>query len=209
MSGVFTCPWCGTTHLEFQSNCSNCGGPMLAPRQQAMATATEGDLPNPPPAPRSISSRYVWRLLSSDAWSVVAGIFGILGLVFTLVGSGLTVAVITAFVGLPFLLLGLCFLAFSIPVFIWRYRNAQKIMRVLREGAVTQGEITAADEQYSVRVNGRHPWIVRYRFAVEGKTYEGKVSTLNPPGAAVSAGRPARILYLSDAPQWNSIYPHP
>jgi hypothetical protein len=25
---MFICPWCGTAYLEFQSNCTNCGGPL-------------------------------------------------------------------------------------------------------------------------------------------------------------------------------------
>ncbi len=209
MSVAYTCPWCGTTYLTFQSNCSNCGGPMLAGGQRPNAAADEGELPDPPPAPRSISPRYVWRLLWSDAWFIVAFIFGILGTVFALVGAVLTAIVVTSFVGVPFLIYALSLLVFTIPVGIWRYRVAQRVLQVLREGEVTQGAITGTDEQSSVRVNGRHPWIVRYEFSVGGTSYNGKVTTLNPLGPSLAPGKAARILYLADAPRWNSIYPHP
>ncbi len=209
MSAVYICPWCGTNYLTFQTNCSNCGGPMLAAGARPEPASDEGELPNPGPAPRSISSRYAWRLLWSDAWSIVALILLILGLVFGLVGGVLTLIAISAFVGRPILAYALLLLGFSIPFFIWRYRIAQKVVLVLQEGAATKGEITATNEQYSVRVNNRHPWIVRYKFTVDGRSYEGKVTTLNPPGSSLEPGQPAWILYLADAPKWNSIYPHP
>jgi len=35
------------------------------------------------------------------------------------------------------------------------------------------------------------------------------VTTLNTPSAALQPGQPARVLYLPQAPQYNSLYPHP
>ncbi len=205
MTNLYTCPWCGTNYLEFQTNCSNCGGPLVA----GTGANAADDLPTPPPAPRSISGRYAWRLLWSDAWAIIAFILGILGTVFALVGVGLTLGIVTAFVGIPFLFLGLGFLVVSLPILAWRYQAVHQVIMVLREGAATRGKIVGTDEQYAVSVNGRHPWIIRYEFELNGLMIQGRVTTLNEPTPQISAGKVVRVLYLLAAPSWNSLYPHP
>ncbi len=163
----------------------------------------------PPAPPRPISNRYAWRLLYSDGWAIAALVFLLLGLIFGMVGMGLTLGIITAFVGIPFLFLGLAFLAGGVGLLVWRYQSAQKVVMVLREGQATRGQILDLQENYSVRVNGRHPWVIRYGFQVNGESHEGQLTTLNQPGQQLQSGKAVCILYLSGAPQWNSIYPHP
>jgi Protein of unknown function (DUF3592) len=206
---MVTCPWCGTNYPIFQSNCSNCGGILQPLEETSSSSVTTEYLPTPPSAPRPISNGYIWRLLSTDAWSVAAFVFGLLGTVFTLVGAGLTLGIITAFVGIPFLFLGLAFLGAAGGIFYWRYKETQKMVNVLRMGEATRGKIIEIQENYSVRINGRNPWEIRYQFQMNGQTYEGKVSTLNPVGETLQAGKTVWILYLPTAPEWNSIYPHP
>jgi len=206
---MIICPWCGTNYLTFQSNCKNCGGPLQVVEDINRLSASTENIPMPPPTPRSISKNYVWRLLSTDGWSIAAFVFGLLGGIFTLVGAGLTIGVITAFVGIPFLLLGLTFLGVGGRILSWRYQETQKVVNVLQIGEATSGKITEIQENYSVRINGRYPWVIRYQFQVNGREYEGKVSTLNSVGARLQAGEIVCILYLPNAPQWNSIYPHP
>ena len=204
---MITCPWCGTSHLAFQSNCKNCGGPLPA---EKYAPADPGEtLPTPPPAPRPIPNQYAWRLVARDGWAIAAFVFGILGFVFSLVGAGLTLGFITAFLGIPFLFLGIAFLIAGGGVLLWRYQNAQKVVTILREGEARQGQIVALEQDYHIRINGRYPWIIRYQFHVDGQDYEGKVSVLNQPGEQYQAGKTVWALYLADAPSWNSIYPHP
>ena len=206
---MIICPWCGTNYLSFQSNCKNCGGPLQAVEETLGSSVPTENLPMPPSAPRPVSKRYVWRLLSTDGWSIAALVFGLLGVVFSLVGAGLTIGVITAFVGLPFLLLGVTFLGIGGYVFIWRYQEMQKVVNVLREGEATRGQIIEMQENYSVSVNGRHPWIIRYQFQANGQSQEGKVTTLNQPRQQLQVGKAVCVLYLPTAPKWNSIYPHP
>jgi hypothetical protein len=140
---------------------------------------------------------------------IVAFVFGLLGVIFGLVGAGLTLAIITAFVGVPFLLLGLIFLVAALLIGRRRYHRARQVVKVLRVGESTQGQIVDVHQDYAVRVNRRHPWVIRYQFRVNGQDYKGDVRTLNPVGASMQTGTPVCILYLPDAPQWNSIYPHP
>lgn len=117
--------------------------------------------------------------------------------------------IITAFVGIPFLLFGVASLAGAIAVGFWRYGQAQNIVKVLRIGEATPGRIVDVTANYSVRVNGRHPWTIRYQFQVNGQEQEGSVTTLNPVRQDLQAGKAVYVLYLPDTPRWNSIYPHP
>ncbi len=204
---MFVCPWCGTNYLTFQPNCQNCGGLLQA--EETTASVSSEELPTPPPAPRPISTTYVWRLLSADGGAIAAFVFGLLGIIFSAVGVGLTLAVITAFIGMPFLLLGVAFLVIGGGVLGWRYQKARQVVRVLREGDSTLGQISEVRENYAVRVNGRYPWVIGYGFQVNGQTYAGKVTTLNQPGQQMQVGKAVRILYLATHPQSSSIYPHP
>jgi membrane protein implicated in regulation of membrane protease activity len=187
----------------------NCGGPLLSTNETSSGSVVEEELPTPPPAPRPISDQYAWRLVARDGGAIAAFVFAILGIVFSLVGAGLTLGIITAFLGIPFLLLGIAFLIAGVWVFVWRYQNAQKVVHVLRGGQARRGQITATEQNYHIRINGRFPWVIRYQFQVDGQDYEGKVSVLNPPGKKYEAGKAAWILFLPDMPKWNSIYPHP
>ena len=157
---MFVCPWCGTNYLTFQPNCQNCGGLLQA--EETTASVPSEELATPPPAPRAISTTYVWRLLSADGGAIAAFVFGLLGIIFSIVGVALTLGRITAFVGIPFLLFGLVFLISGGGLLGWRYRKARQVVRVLREGDSTLGQISEVQQNYSVRVNGRYPWIIGY-----------------------------------------------
>jgi Protein of unknown function (DUF3592) len=210
---MITCPWCGTNYLTFQSNCQNCGGPLPVPsRTTSSITDTgipEDSLLMPPPAPRPISDQYVQRLLTSDGWAILAFVFALLGVIFTLVGVGLTLGIVTAFVGIPFSVLGLLFLGTGAALAGWRYWEAKKSVEVLQVGDAVEGQITQVEQNLHVRVNGRSPWVIRYRFLVDGQTYEGQVNTLNPPGATLQPGKRSYVLYLPQMPSRNTLYPHP
>ncbi len=206
---MITCPWCGTHYQTFQPNCQNCGGPLPLAEEESTSSIPQDAIPTPPPAPRPVPKSYVWRLLFTDGWSIAAFILGLVGFIFSLVGAGLTIGILTAFVGIPFLLLGLALLGAGIWVFVWRYQNALKIVNVLREGQTARGQITDLQENYSVTINGRHPWVIQYLFQANGQDQDGQVTVLSRPGEQFQAGRAVCILYLPDAPKWSSIYPHP
>jgi hypothetical protein len=204
---MITCPWCGTTYLNFQSNCNNCGGPLAPPRQEQ--ELLEDEILFPPPAPRPVSDRFVWKLLNADGWAVAGGIFAFLGLIFASLGTVLTIALVTAFVGIPFAFLGMVFLLIGGIGFYYRYKQASSTVQVLQQGEPIRGQLTSIERDFTVQVNGRNPWILRYRFDFNDQTYQGKVTTLNDPDSKLRAGSPICVLYLLSNPEQNAMYPHP
>ncbi len=133
---AIVCPWCGTNYTTFQSNCRNCGGTIPAPAEtpSAVGPRRQSSPALPPPPQREISPNHAWRLLAQDAWVISAAIFVLLGAIFTMVGGGLTLGVITAFVGIPFLGLGLLFLFGGLGIIYWRYQIAANSASVLKLG---------------------------------------------------------------------------
>jgi hypothetical protein len=207
---MITCPWCGTHYDAFQSNCRNCGGPLPLPVERPSPAASgEEPLPVPPPPPRAISDSYTWKLFWADGWAVAAGIFALVGAIFAFVGFILTIGIVTAFVGIPFAGLGMALLATALLVAVWRYRETQRIVWVLRDGVAARGRILSLQRNYSVQVNDRHPWTIAYQFQVEGRGYQGRLSTFNDPRQQFQPDGEACILYLPNMPEYNTVYPHP
>jgi hypothetical protein len=203
---AITCPWCGTSYTTHWPNCRNCGGPLPLPVVGSAPTPEE-IMPEPPPAPRSFRHSTLWRQLLADGWAIVGAVFSLLGLIFAVTGMVLNATLIALFIGLPFTGLGIAFLTAGIPVLVWRYTRAQRTLEVLRIGEAALGTIVDVREEYHVRVNNRHPWTITYRFSVLGQEFEGKTTTLRPPGHAQRSGQPVSVLYLENDPNQNTIYP--
>ena len=212
-SSPITCPWCGTQYAAFQSNCRNCGGPLPAPAPvEAPPVPSSPDapaLPAPPPPPRSIADSYTWKLLFADGVGIVAGVFAFIGAIFACVGSVLVVGIVTAPVGLPFALMGLVFGGGGGFFLRQRYLEKRRIVEVLRHGQAATGQIVNTTVNATVTVNGQHPWDIAYQFHVDGRDYEGQVTTLNPPGPQLQPGSAVHVLYMPAAPENNALYPHP
>jgi hypothetical protein len=205
---MVVCPWCGTNYAVYQSTCDKCGGAIQF-SQAVIPSGSGNEVSMPPPPPREISDGYRWKLMLADAWSMGAGIFTLIGSIFFLVGLVLTVAIITAFVGLPFLGMGILFLGGGGYILYWRYKEALKALNILRNGEAVTGEVTSAELNYSVEVNGRNPITIGYRFQVSGKDYQSTVTALNHLNMEFKPGKLVCVLYLPDAPEYNSLYPHP
>ena len=205
---MITCPWCGTHYKAFQSTCRQCGGTLPLPRDETAGTAGSG-LQVPPPPPRQVPRNYIQRILLTDPVATVAGILTLIGTIFLAVGLGLIVPAATAVIGLVFTLLALCFLAVSVPLLAWRHGRAKELADILREGTPALGKIVSVYQNYHVRVNGRFPWSIVYRFGAAGQEFEGRVSTLSMPDLSQQAGKPAYVLYARENPAKNTIYPHP
>lgn len=211
MNNISICPWCGTNYISFQSNCSNCGGTIPAPRKAPAAieaAPSRKTLSWPQSPPRTVAPNYVWKQMGQDGWVISMVIFVLLGFIFTIIGGGLILGIITALVGFPFVGMGLVFLGGGLGVLYWRYQTYVQMAEVLQSGQAKEGEIVSLEPNYSVRINGRMPWTVRYQFTLDGKGYSGSVSTLNNPQETHPVGA-AVVLYLPDNPERNQLYPHP
>ena len=205
---MITCPWCGMNYTSFQSSCESCGGSLPLPVEKPPEKAIE-EISVPPPAPRNVPRNYAWRVLSTDGWAISGGVFFLIGAVFGVVGMVLTVNIITAFIGLPFLGIGVLFFTGGAAALIWRYQEAHKTADVLRDGEAVLGEIETVHQNLYVRVNGRHPWTITYWFDVHGREYLGKVTTLSQPDLGQRPGKGVYVLYQPENPDHNTIYPHP
>ena len=203
---MVTCPWCGTAYQVFQPDCSKCGGPIHPP--EVVAAAGSAPLA-PPAAPRPISDSYAFKLMSTDGCSIAGLVLLMMGIIFAPLGLILTLGVITAFVGLPFLGLGLVFLAASAGLLIWRYRLFKNQVQVLKWGTATLGGITGLQQNYSVQVNGRNPWTIQYQYLANGRPFTGQVTTLSQPGSQLQPGCQVYVLYMPQDPSISSLYPHP
>ncbi len=205
---MITCRYCGTSYTTHQPSCQKCGGALAPPEAGSVERTGEG-IAVPPPAPRQLSGNYVWRILSCDGWAITGGVFLLLGAIFGAVGIGLTLGIITAFVGLPFAGLGVLMLAAGGGLVAWRSREAQRTVEVLKTGEAVLGQMVAVYQNLNVRVNGRHPWTAEYRYVVDGRPYEGKVVTLVQPDPRQQAGKEVYVLYQPGRPEQSTIYPHP
>ncbi len=175
----------------------------------AVRTPSIESLITPPPPPRNVPHQVVWRILSADGWAIAGLVLLLLGSIFGLVGVGLTISPITVFVGLPFAGLAVLFLCAAAPILLWRYRMAQRTLKVLEQGEIVEGEIVSVAQSYHVQVNARYPWTVQYQYGVSGRQYRGKVTTLSRPDLSQHPGRPVYVLYMGDNPAQSTIYPSP
>jgi len=205
---MITCRYCGTSYTAYQPSCQKCGGALPLPTARSLEGIGEG-IAVPPMAPRQVPGNYAWRILSSDGWAIAGGVFLLMGTIFGAVGIGLTLGIITAFVGLPFAGLGMLMLAGGAGLVTWRYQEAQKTVQVLKEGEAVLGEMVDVYQNLHVRVNGRHPWTASFRYMVEGRPYEGKVVTLARPDTRLQAGERVYVLYQPGQPGQSTIYPYP
>lgn len=210
---MITCPWCGTNYKTFQPNCDNCGGSLPLPAESAPVPAAPVEVQaiplSPPLPPRQIPNKVLNRMLLTDAGVITGGIFLLIGAIFFMVGMALVIPIITLPVGLPFAGMGFIFLIVGGILFYWRYENARQTVRILRDGQAALGEISNVSQNYYVRVNNRHLWVIQYQFKVHGKIYQGKLSTLSQPDLSQQPGKAVYVLYQQDDPVKNTLYPSP
>jgi hypothetical protein len=102
---------------------------------------------------------------------------------------------------------GLLFLIVSLPILWWRYNEAKQKLQAFQRGQPILGEITDIHINYNVRSGTRRPWVIHYRFQINGRDYEGRVNTLNREAANYQPKQPVYVLYLPDHPEQNTLYP--
>lgn len=161
----------------------------------------------PPPAPRTVEKvRGGW--LGTGAFMVLFGsLFGGIGLV---VGLAQLVAAVSGagrgfYIGA---LIGLTFAAVGGGFIIQYLRMSRRLRRLLEHGAVAEGVVTSTGVDGSVRMNGRPAYKMGYTFrTVYGDQIDGSLRTFNDAITEYVDGEPVWIVFDSEDPDNNSLWP--
>jgi hypothetical protein len=158
-------------------------------------------LPDPP---RALTSD-----IEQDTQSL-GRMFRIFGLVWGSIGvAGLFVLAVLAAVQ-PAVSSALVFPALSAMaggalLFVAWWKRA-RARRIFRDGIEAEGEVVSVGYDYRVRVNGKNPWRVIYRFQVGGRSYEGSYSCWTDAPPTVKPGDPVVILHDEGSPSANVLW---
>jgi hypothetical protein len=149
---------------------------------------------------------------------VVALVFSILGLAFLTAGAGLAFALLANeatdrsttvgephwVVGVTFLSIGAGFAAVGMTLGWRRIASLRRGEALRKYGRPATGTITSVEQNVSVRVNRRHPWIVRYDYSVSGMQYHGSESTFDVP-AGLKPGAQIGVRYDGEDPRRSAL----
>jgi hypothetical protein len=64
-------------------------------------------------------------------------------------------------------------------VLVTAIRSRRRAIRAFTRGTPTVAKVVFSGQDRSVHINGRHPFQVVWQFQVDGKTYEGSVSSMD------------------------------
>jgi hypothetical protein len=125
---------------------------------------------------------------------IVALVFTIIGTVFTITGLALAIFVRPQNIGFTFLSAGGGFLAVGAGLAAVRFATLRRRAALLETGLESRGTIVDVAQNRYVRLNGRHPWVVRYRYEAEGDEYQGRETMMDLP-AGYERGAPVAVIY--------------
>ena len=154
----------------------------------------------PPPVPRPLPKGFAFR----QKWS--SNVLALVGLIFFLVGSLLTVAflIIGLLVGI---LLPLLFVIGGLVMLRIGRRAAARTLTAFVRGTAVEGKVFSVLQDHSQTVNGQHPWKLTYHFPVNGQVHEGSLVSFDSTVTLRAPGQPLWILYLPNDPEQNTAYP--
>lgn len=173
------CPWCETVVYQTSFiNCPNCGGNL---------PLHSGSDPGPPPpsTPRVLPPKFVKRVKYSS------NVYTIIGMVFTL----------ALFFTIIFPIIG---------IILWRkgIRVANEELNPLMNGTATEGTITNITQNFSIKINGRSPFVVEFLFDFQGRKVAGDVGNLFDPSVLMKKpGDKVWVVFLPEHPEQSSIWP--
>lgn len=179
------CGWCESRFPPSltESNCPNCGGTLPLPPGPDRG-------PAPPSAPRHIPRQFEFKVKFTTVFWV--------GLVFLVVG--LLMAVVTLGFSLLFAVVG-GFLVRS------SWNTGARRIAALKYGDTAEGEITFVGYDESLTVNGKHPYLVRYRWDVGGRYREGRKQSWDDAALDHFRGEPVWVVYMPDDTRKSAVWP--
>jgi hypothetical protein len=149
---------------------------------------------------------------------IVALVFSILGLAFLTAGASVAFVFLaneatdrSTTAGEPhwvvcvtFLSIGAGFAAVGMTLGWRRIASLRRGEALRKYGRPATGTITSVEQNVSVRVNRRHPWIVRYDYSVDGMQYHGSESTFDVP-VGLEPGAQIGIRYDGGDPRRSAL----
>jgi hypothetical protein len=89
----------------------------------------------------------------------------------------------------------------------WAVRGNRREKAAFRHGEAAWARVTHSGQDTTTKVNGRHPWQVRWELTVEGRTYRGGLSSMDPDDLRGLLGEEhVTVLYLREAPHVNTAW---
>jgi hypothetical protein len=86
-------------------------------------------------------------------------------------------------------------------------RSKRRAIRAFIHGQPITARVVFAGTETRVRMNGRNPFVVRWEFTIEGRSFKGSVSSMERPLVApFMRQKELTVLYLPDNPRVNTVY---
>jgi len=156
--------------------------------------------PPPPPAPRVLPQKFVFRTLCSRN-------FGFLfGAIFGGVGSVMMIPMMLTGMWLPALFPAL-FVIGGFSVLKYGLNQGRNTIQAFSKGESVKGTVASLELDTTQSINGKHPWKLLYHFPVNDQLHEGKVVSFDSTMATRRIGQPLWVLYLPSDPEKNTLYP--
>ena len=144
------------------------------------------------------------REFMSAATGIVGFILSILGTVFLTAGAVMTAALWPFPIGIVFLAVGSLIATPGLVLVSLRSTAMRRRARLLRNGLESRGVIIGLTQNVGVRVNGQHPWVVRYRYEVDGQEHEGRESVMDLPDG-YRQGASVAVVYDPDHTELSAL----
>ena len=96
----------------------------------------------------------------------------------------------------------------SLVLLALAFRSAGRQAHLLSKGTLAQGKVVEKTERSDITVNGRHPFLVRFCFAIEGgESQDGKETISDFEFAeTLAVGGPVNVIYLATDPGCHAIF---
>lgn len=131
--------------------------------------------------------------------SISFGVGALLAFVFTVLAIAAALPPFGTLLGLGWVVMGL-------TLYLIGARSAAQTVRVFERGAAATGEIVAVEKNRAIRMNGRNPWEVRYRFATDTRQIIGKARFWDDAMPETREGERVSIVYDPDNPTNNALW---
>jgi hypothetical protein len=92
-------------------------------------------------------------------------------------------------------------------LFLWAVRSRRRAIAAFTDGHPTTARVTYAGENRKVRINGRHPLIVRWEFTVAGQPFDGALSSMSRELMSdLMSQKELTVLYDQMNPSVNTVW---